>query len=123
MKSLYLLTVMMPMEFIMMYAIIKFVVNVRVRMYTTKFLRLSSWIKKTWEKFEKTRRDPSQKSYRLEEEQELYARMNEILEKAYTYYIEIRRFDERAIGFYSPTVEKELEQLFAIGEEIKRRLR
>lgn len=122
MKAFYWLMVMMPWGFILMHGIVKFVVIVYVRMYTTKFLVLANLIKERWEIIEEKRSDSSREKYKLEEE-EIYWRMLAILETAYTYYIEIRRFDESAIGFYSPAVEDELEKLFAIEEKIQSRLK
>ena len=121
MKSFYLFMGMMPWGFILMHGIVKFVVIVHVRMYTTKFLVLANWIKERWEIIEETRRNSSREKYKPEEEKEIYWRMLEILEKAYKYYIEIRRFDESAIGFYSLAVEEEVENLFAIEEKIQSR--
>lgn len=129
MKSFYLWMVMMPLVFILMYGIVKFVVIVHVRMYTTKFLALASWTEEIWGDVEALRRDPSQKWFRLEESQEvemtfeeLYEQVSEFLEEAYAYYAEITRFDEKAIGYYDPTVDEELEKLKAIEDEIGSRL-
>lgn len=122
MKAFYWLMVTMPLGFILMHGIVKFVLIVHVRMYTTKFLVLANWIKERWEIIEETRRNSNREKHKTEEK-EIYWKMLEILETAYTYYIEIRRFDESAIGFYSPAVEEELENLFAIEEKIQSRLR
>lgn len=54
--------------------------------------------------------------------EELYEQVSEFLEEAYAYYAEITRFDEKAIGYYDPTVDEELEKLKAIEDEIASRV-